>query len=144
RIETSRYRSAAARGGSNRAAPTPRSSVIEGKGEARKNRQIAPRITVAFLALVLGGCGSTASTESTRTSAPDTALRELTIESGAVGALLDVAVTVPGGKSAGRPLLVFLHGAGGSIPGRLKTPTLNRISVPLTVPSVPRQSHFGS
>ncbi len=44
----------------------------------------------------------------------DARLLELSVESAAVGEELEVDVVVPAGGSDGRPLLVFLHGHGGS------------------------------
>ena len=73
------------------------------------------------LAAVLAGCGSGGATTGTRApAAPDAGasgelrLGELTVASDAVGRELDVSVIEPTGGSGRRPLLVFLHGAGGS------------------------------
>lgn len=67
---------------------------------------------------VLTGCGSSDSTEADRdlrTSPRNLRVGELTIDSRAVGKDLDVSVIEPAGRSATkRPLLIFLHGAGGS------------------------------
>lgn len=82
-------------------------------------------VCIAFLLLALGGCGSSDSSESTTAPGPGSAPRttaeielrlgEVTIDSEAVGKPLEVSVIEPIGPSTGkRPLLVFLHGAGGS------------------------------
>lgn len=81
-----------------------------------------PRLPFALLAvlLLLAGCGSSSTTESVRGGDPGSAAAgvsfgELTIDSRAVGRELDVSVIEPAGHTATkRPLLVFLHGAGGS------------------------------
>ncbi|HEY0277287.1 MAG TPA: alpha/beta hydrolase-fold protein [Solirubrobacterales bacterium] len=79
----------------------------------------APLCLLAVL-LVLVGCGSGASTRSAppEDSGPvagKLSIRELRIDSRAVGRELDVSVIDPTEASATRrPLLVFLHGAGGS------------------------------
>lgn len=76
-------------------------------------------VLIIALAL-LAGCGSSGSTKpalSLEPAAPTAKLRvgEVAIESRAVGRELDVSVIEPtGGGGAKRPLLVFLHGAGGS------------------------------
>jgi len=74
-----------------------------------------------LLLLLLAGCGGSDSTETTPAPEPTVAgsgepkLGEVTIASEAVGRELDVSVIEPGGTPRGRrPLLVFLHGAGGS------------------------------
>jgi enterochelin esterase-like enzyme len=64
-------------------------------------------ICIAFV-LVLSGCGSDESRLTT------TSTQGLRIDSEAVGRELDVSVIEPAGGSEDRPLLVFLHGAGGS------------------------------
>ena len=70
--------------------------------------------------LALAGCGSSESTEAVpsqdlRTSGENVRLGELAIDSRAVGKDLDVNVIEPAGRTASkRPLLIFLHGAGGS------------------------------
>ncbi len=70
--------------------------------------------------LLLAGCGSSATTAtSTGPASPDASgaprVSELEIDSAAVGRALEVSVLDPTGQpAAGRPLLVFLHGAGGS------------------------------
>jgi len=69
---------------------------------------------------VLAGCGSSNSTEAVPsrdlgTSAGDLRVGELAIDSQALGEDLEVSVIEPAGHSATkRPLLIFLHGAGGS------------------------------
>ncbi len=80
-----------------------------------------PIICLALFLLVLGGCGSGDSSGTTsrpdRETAANGELRrsELTIASEAVGRPLEVSVIEPAAAPAGkRPLLVFLHGAGGS------------------------------
>ena len=76
-------------------------------------------VLLAALAL-LAGCGTAGSTEVAPDRDQGTASRqvrvgELTIDSRAVGRELDVSVLIPTKPSvAERPLLVFLHGAGGS------------------------------
>ncbi len=87
------------------------------------------RTTAALLLLVLllalAGCGSSDSGTTTGAAQPPAAaetsaadehrLGEITIDSEAVGRELDVSVIEPAGAPAkDRPLLVFLHGAGGS------------------------------
>jgi enterochelin esterase-like enzyme len=81
----------------------------------------ARRIVLLLLLLaLLAGCGASSSTESVLHPAPGatpTKLRvgELTIDSAAVGHELEVSVIEPiGNTRTERPLLVFLHGAGGS------------------------------
>jgi enterochelin esterase-like enzyme len=83
---------------------------------ARDTYGIAIRIAIACLALTLSGCGSTVPRETPPSAAAGTRLSELTVESDAVGAELDVSVLEPAGEgpSGRRPLLVFLHGSGGS------------------------------
>ncbi|MBK5221178.1 MAG: hypothetical protein JJE35_15585 [Thermoleophilia bacterium] len=80
----------------------------------RDTYRVAIRIAIACFALALCGCGSTAQRETLPSAAAGTTLSELTIESQAVGAELDVSVIAPEGGSTDKPLLVFLHGAGGS------------------------------
>jgi enterochelin esterase-like enzyme len=76
--------------------------------------------------LVLAGCGSSDSTD----SAPgrdqgSLRVSELSIASRAVGEELEVSVIEPAGESATkRPLLVFLHGAGGSDESFLADPAV--------------------
>ena len=73
--------------------------------------------------LVLAGCGASDST----TDSGRAALRfgELTIDSRAVGEELEVSVIAPGERSATKPpLLVFLHGAGGSNESSLADPAV--------------------
>lgn len=84
------------------------------------------RLFTAFcIALVIAaaaGCGSSDTSEPTQIVSPgipaESELRpgQVTVESEAVGRPLEVSAIAPvGGGSAGkRPLLVFLHGAGGS------------------------------
>jgi len=78
-------------------------------------------ICTAFLIAVLAGCGSSDPTETAPAQSPEIAakgelrLSEVTIDSEAVGRELDVSVIEPVESTKGkRPLLVFLHGAGGS------------------------------
>ncbi|HWC07760.1 MAG TPA: alpha/beta hydrolase-fold protein [Solirubrobacterales bacterium] len=79
-------------------------------------------ICIALVIAALAGCGSSDSSESTTTPAPETTAEselrqgELTVDSEAVGKPLEVSTIVPvgGGSTGKRPLLVFLHGAGGS------------------------------
>jgi enterochelin esterase-like enzyme len=80
-----------------------------------------PIICIAIFLLVLGGCGSDHSGETSprpdrETSANgDLRVGELTVASDAVGRPLEVSVIEPAAAAPGkRPLLVFLHGAGGS------------------------------
>jgi enterochelin esterase-like enzyme len=79
-----------------------------------------PFIPVILAVCLLAGCGSSSSTDSVLrrpAEATPTELRvsELAIDSRAVGRELDVSVIEPTGSTrAERPLLVFLHGAGGS------------------------------
>lgn len=79
-----------------------------------------PIICLALFLLVIPGCGSSDSSDSASTPAAETAaqgglrLGEVTIDSKAVGRPLEVSVIDPVGAPAKRPLLVFLHGAGGS------------------------------
>ncbi len=83
--------------------------------------RMTQRIAIACIAflLALTGCGSSDSSQSAGTDL-ETAVTDqlrlggLAIESEAVGEQLDVSVIEPPGGSADRPLLVFLHGAGGS------------------------------
>ena len=79
------------------------------------------RIALACIAftLALTGCGSSDSRQAPSAALETTAagqlrLDELAIDSEAVGKELDVSVIEPRGGAEGRPLLVFLHGAGGS------------------------------
>ena len=91
-------------------------------------RRIPSACTAVLLVLallVLGGCGSSDSTE-TATPSPETQaagtaenaelrLGEVVVDSEAVGRALDVSVIAPdAGAKEKQPLLVFLHGAGGS------------------------------
>lgn len=78
-------------------------------------------ICSVLLCAVLAGCGSGDSSESATAPAPETAakgelrLGGITVESEAVGRPLEVSVIEPiDGSADKRPLLVFLHGAGGS------------------------------
>jgi enterochelin esterase-like enzyme len=80
-----------------------------------------PRLLLACvaLALLLGGCGSGEPGETAPTVSPvdsgGASASEFTIASRAVGRELPVSVIEPaGGRPKDRPLLVFLHGAGGS------------------------------
>ena len=79
-----------------------------------------PIICLALFLLAIPGCGSSDSPEPASTPAPepvaqgDLRLGEVTIASKAVGRPLEVSVIDPVGAPAKRPLLVFLHGAGGS------------------------------
>lgn len=87
-------------------------------------------LLLAAVLLVLAGCGSGVSTDrpSTRDqerSIGSLRLGELSIESRAVGEQLEVSVLVPAGATATeRPLLVFLHGAGGSNESFLADPAV--------------------
>jgi enterochelin esterase-like enzyme len=74
-------------------------------------------LLVILLALVACGSGSSTETAPHPHALPGGKLRvaELQIDSRAVGRELDTSVIEPTGRSAAkRPLLVFLHGAGGS------------------------------
>jgi enterochelin esterase-like enzyme len=80
-------------------------------------------ICIAILIGALGGCGASDSTETTPPPAAREAetaangelrLGEVVVDSEAVGQELDVSVIAPSGAPKKRPLLVFLHGAGGS------------------------------
>ncbi len=66
--------------------------------------------------------------ETLPSTAAGSSLSELTIESRAVGTDLDVSVIEPGGAPPARgwPLLVFLHGAGGSDQSFLQNPAVRR------------------
>ncbi|HEY5976865.1 MAG TPA: alpha/beta hydrolase-fold protein [Solirubrobacterales bacterium] len=78
----------------------------------RRRRQIAGVVLLVPF-LVLGYLGMRAAFF----PAADTngaRVLELTVESTAVGEDIDVDIVVPEGGSSGRPLLVFLHGSGGS------------------------------
>ena len=78
-------------------------------------------VLLLAMLVMLAGCGAS---DSTTDSAPDNTAEnavgklrvgELTIASQAVGEPLEVSVIEPEGESDGeRPLLIFLHGAGGS------------------------------
>ena len=88
-------------------------------------------LLLLLLVLALAGCGASDSTTSAgpsqSTASPAGQLRvgELTIASRAVGESLDVSVIEPAGDAAAkRPLLVFLHGAGGSDESFLEDPAL--------------------
>lgn len=72
-------------------------------------------ICIAILLLVLAGCGSSDSPQtSTSSSKGELRLDQLSIDSQAVDRELEVSVIAPAGAAGDRPLLVFLHGAGGS------------------------------
>ncbi|MGE0068344.1 MAG: alpha/beta hydrolase [Solirubrobacterales bacterium] len=76
-------------------------------------------LVLLVVALVLAGCGSSERPEATPTASSPPAsakatVSELTIASEAVGRELGVSVVEPAGRDERRPLLVFLHGAGGS------------------------------
>jgi enterochelin esterase-like enzyme len=77
-------------------------------------------LVCVVLALMLAGCGAGDPTGTTPTTLPPTpsdnaTVSELTIASEAVGRELAVSVVEPAGsRGEARPLLVFLHGAGGS------------------------------
>lgn len=81
---------------------------------------VKARLGLLAVILVLAGCGSGASTQSALPGTGPVAggklsIDELKIDSRAVGRELDVSVIDPTEPSAARrPLLVFLHGAGGS------------------------------
>jgi enterochelin esterase-like enzyme len=92
---------------------------------AMKTIRSAAALFLLALLLALGGCGSgdpgTTSSATQTPPAPATSaadehrLTEIAIDSRAVGRTLDVSVIEPAGAAAQRPpLLVFLHGAGGS------------------------------
>jgi enterochelin esterase-like enzyme len=69
---------------------------------------LAAHLCLIAVLFALAGCGSS-------DSATDLRVAKLAIDSRAVGEELDVSVIEPAGESAKeRPLLVFLHGAGGS------------------------------
>jgi S-formylglutathione hydrolase FrmB len=97
--------------------------------------------------LALAGCGSGGSTRSAPTPdrlTVDGKLRiaELEIDSRAVGRDLDVSVIDPTGATAAkRPLLVFLHGAGGSdesfLANRAVLATLGRLGAKAPVVAFP-------
>lgn len=78
-------------------------------------------ICIALVVAALAGCGSSDSSEPIEIVSPEIpaeselALDEVTVDSEAVGRPLETSVIAPVGDPAGkRPLLVFLHGAGGS------------------------------
>jgi poly(3-hydroxybutyrate) depolymerase len=74
-------------------------------------------VCIVALLASLAGCGSSDSPDSTteRPASGELRLGEVAVESEAVGRALDVSVIVPSRSPArDRPLLVFLHGAGGS------------------------------
>jgi S-formylglutathione hydrolase FrmB len=85
---------------------------------------------LATVLLVLAGCGSSTSTDRPSTRDPESSIGslrigELSIASRAVGKELEVSVLVPPGDSGTeRPLLVFLHGAGGSNESFLADPAM--------------------
>lgn len=88
-----------------------------------------PLLLLAVL-FVLAGCGSSDSTDDVSTrdqgsSAGELRVGELTIDSRAVGEELEVSVIErAGGSAKERPLLVFLHGAGGSDESFLADPAV--------------------
>lgn len=81
-------------------------------------------ICIALLIIALAGCGSSDSTDATRpnpeTQGAETAangelrLGKVVVDSEAAGRALDVSVIAPVRAPRQRPLLIFLHGAGGS------------------------------
>jgi S-formylglutathione hydrolase FrmB len=91
---------------------------------------LRPLAVLLAVLLVLAGCGASDSTETVSspdsgTSASDVRVSELAIDSRAVGKDLDVSVIDPASRStAKRPLLVFLHGAGGSDESFLTNPAV--------------------
>jgi S-formylglutathione hydrolase FrmB len=73
---------------------------------------LAANLCLTAVLLVLAGCGAGDSTDA---AAEKSRVGELSIASRAVGEQLEVSVIEPAGQAAAaRPLLVFLHGAGGS------------------------------
>ena len=87
----------------------------------RRRFALLAALLVLAASFVLAGCGGGGgSTDSapepgTEAAAGKVSVGELTIASRAVGEELEVSVVTPAGGSGGkRPLLVFLHGAGGS------------------------------
>jgi enterochelin esterase-like enzyme len=106
------------------------SESLTRRANARETYGIAIRIATACLALALAicGCGSTAQRETLPSGLPGAMPSELTFESGAVGMDRDVSVIEPVGAAppGGRPLLVFLHAAGGSDESYLENAAIRR------------------